>query len=243
MVVSQDNNGPQIVLAKYNSPIKTMNMPRLLPRSTASGLTPAVAPGSMVGNQLFASYLYDYFPANPSCPFDMSHIIISSIYMLPPQSLMLEKAKSALSCVFLSKLHRDRTLLQYGLSLYTQAIQSMSKALSRKAYSYDIIYACVIFGQIEVRSRLFPPRFARYKVHRKLDPSLPRVARPMVYTHRRTKRNYEVLSPKRGELSYHSCDLWPTSEIESGERTIQSTLSNTDILTVNIGAYEIYVSA
>lgn len=202
-----------------------MKMPRPSPRPKVSDVTPAVAPGSMIGNQLFASYLYDYFPADPNCPFDMSHIIISSIYMLPQQSLMLEKAKSALSCVFLSKLHRDKTLLQYGLSLYTQAIQGMSKALSRKAYSYDIIYACVIFSQIEVRSRLLPPLFARYEVHRKLDPSLPRVACPMVYAHRRTKRNYEFLSPKRGELSYHRCNIWPTSEIKSGERKMQLTLA------------------
>lgn len=110
----------------------------------------------MMGNQLFASYLHDYFPVSPDCPFDMSHDIISSIYMLPEQSIMLEKAKSALSCVFLSKIHPDKGLLQYGLSLYNQAIHGMSKALSRRAYSNAIIYTCVIFSQIEVRKLAFP---------------------------------------------------------------------------------------
>lgn len=65
---------------------------------------------------------------------------------------MLEKANSALSCVFLGKLHQDRPLLRYGLRLYNQAIQDMLNALRRKAYSNDIVYTCMLFGQIEVRS-------------------------------------------------------------------------------------------
>jgi hypothetical protein len=68
---------------------------------------------------------------------------------------MLEKACSALSCVFLGKLHQDKPILRYGLCLYNQAIQDMSKGLGRKAYSDGIVYTCTLFGQIEVRN-VFP---------------------------------------------------------------------------------------
>jgi hypothetical protein len=114
----------------------------------------AVAPNSMIGSQLFASYLNGYFPSKvrPTCLLDTSYIIISGIHELPQKSSMLEKASSALSCVFLGKLYRDEALLRYGLRLYNRAIQEMSKALTRRAYSDDIVYTCMLFGQIEVRS-------------------------------------------------------------------------------------------
>jgi hypothetical protein len=137
-----------------NSSFKSMDRPRRLSLPQTSGLSQSIAPGAMVGSQLFASYLNDYFPrkARPTCPLDMSYVIISGIYTLPQKSLMLEKASSALSCVFLGKLHQDKPLLQYGLWLYNQAIQDMSRALSRKPYNDDIVYTCTLFGQIEVSS-------------------------------------------------------------------------------------------
>lgn len=92
--------------------------------SQTSDLPQTVAAGSMVGTQLFASYLSGYFPSKirPICPLDMSHVIISGIHMMPRGESMLEKASSALSCVFLVKVHQDTPLLQYGLWLYNQAI-------------------------------------------------------------------------------------------------------------------------
>ncbi|KAJ5162039.1 hypothetical protein N7492_007431 [Penicillium capsulatum] len=108
----------------------------------------------MMSSQIFASYLEQYFPRTftPSAlDLDSSYSIISGIYMLPQKTLMLEKALSALACSFLGKLHRDNTLLRYGLRIYNQAIQDLSKSLGRKAYSDDIVYTCALFGQIEVR--------------------------------------------------------------------------------------------
>lgn len=63
---------------------------------------------------------------------------------------MLRKACSALSCVFLGKIHKDEPLLRYGIHLYNQAIYEMSKAINLKDNSADIIYTCAIFAQIEV---------------------------------------------------------------------------------------------
>lgn len=72
--------------------------------------------------------------------------------MLPQKSLMLQKATSALSCVFLGKLHRDKPVLRYGVSLYNEAIHEMSKTISRRDYSADLVYTCALFEQIEVRN-------------------------------------------------------------------------------------------
>ena len=164
-------------------------------------LPQTIASGSMVGYQFFASYLNSYFPSqdSPSCPLDMSDIIISGIHMLPRKTPMLEKACSALSFVFLGKFHRDQSLLRHGLGLYTQALGQMSRKLDRKAYSDDIIYACVLFDQIEVRSSSYSTLFATFvqKAHRKPDSSLSRICYQLVLTYTRIDRNYAVLPSER----------------------------------------------
>jgi hypothetical protein len=160
--VKWDTGGPQP--ARVPDYYKTKTGPHSIFQSSkrsrqlallqSSDIPKAVAAGPMIGTQLFASYLSDYFPSKvrPSCPLDMSHIIISGIHMIPQKGSMLEKASSALACVFLGKVHRDTPLLQYGLWLYSQAIHEMLKALGRKAYSDEIVYTCTLFGQIEVRA-------------------------------------------------------------------------------------------
>ncbi|KAE8370998.1 hypothetical protein BDV26DRAFT_287114 [Aspergillus bertholletiae] len=139
LVLSQcnDNNKPELSYKFKDDP--------------AQDLPETIAPGSMVAYQFFASYLNSYFPSqdSSSCPLDMSDTIISGIHMLPRKTPMLENASSALSFVFLGKLHQDKSLLRHGLTLYTQALGQMSRKLDRKAYSDDIIYTCVLFDQIE----------------------------------------------------------------------------------------------
>ncbi|KAJ5733726.1 hypothetical protein N7493_002512 [Penicillium malachiteum] len=61
---------------------------------------------------------------------------------------MLQTASSALSCIFLGKIHKDKALLKYGIRLYSQGIYEISKAISRKAYNADLVYTCTLFGQI-----------------------------------------------------------------------------------------------
>lgn len=119
-----------------------------------TALSQAVPSGTMVSSQVFSSYLGDYFPRNvkPNCVINLSYPIISTIYLLPQKSMMLQKAISALSCVFLGKLHGDKPVLQYGVSLYNEAIHEMSKTISRRHYSTDLVYTCIIFEQIEVRN-------------------------------------------------------------------------------------------
>ncbi|OJJ45127.1 hypothetical protein ASPZODRAFT_27137 [Penicilliopsis zonata CBS 506.65] len=112
-------------------------------------LPPAVTTSPMMRHQVFSSYLDGYFPNETGSSIDKLRFIISGISALPRKNIMLEKALSALPCVFLGKIHSDNHLLQHGLQLYNSAIQYMLYFISRKAYTDDIIYTCVIFLQIQ----------------------------------------------------------------------------------------------
>lgn len=94
--------------------------------------------------------------------------------MLPQKSLMLQKATSALSCVFLGKIHRDQPVLQYGIGLYNEAIHEMSKTLNRKDYNPDMIYTCALFEQIEVRNIYITSQDKDYL--QAIDPLLSRLS-------------------------------------------------------------------
>lgn len=85
------------------------------------------------------------------CSIDRLKFIILGICELPRKHIMLEKALSALSCIFLGKTHGDSLILQHGIQQYNHAIQHMLKSISHDAYTDDIIYTCVIFQQIQVR--------------------------------------------------------------------------------------------
>ncbi|KAJ5621564.1 hypothetical protein N7528_006347 [Penicillium herquei] len=120
--------------------------------SQESTLVQGVASGSAISLQLFSSFLEDYFPreAKPDFLLDPSYSILSGIHTLPHKGQMLQTASSALSCIFLGKIHKDKALLKYGIRLYSQGIYEMSKAISRKAYNADLVYTCTLFGQIGV---------------------------------------------------------------------------------------------
>lgn len=135
-------------------------------------LVQAVPSGAMVSSQLFSSYLDDYFPrrVKPTCAVNLSFPIISTIYTLPQKSPMLQKATSALSCIFLGKTHGDKPVLQYGISLYNGAIHEMSKALSRRDYKADLVYTCSVFEQIEVRNTWLVNK--NKATHNNIDPPL-----------------------------------------------------------------------
>ncbi|KAJ5669442.1 hypothetical protein N7462_010512 [Penicillium macrosclerotiorum] len=118
----------------------------------ATSLPQIVTPGQAKRDQVFSFYLSDYFPRmmERTCDIDVSQYIIKGICALPRKSPMLEKAFSALSCVFLGSVHKDEHMLQHGVSLYNQAIQHLANAINRSSYSDDVVYTCVIFQQIQV---------------------------------------------------------------------------------------------
>jgi hypothetical protein len=76
--------------------------------------------------------------------------LFTQIAALPTKTLMLQQAISAVSCVFLGKVDRNNTMLQYGLRLYNSAIGHMSRLLNREDCSADLAYTSMIFQEIEV---------------------------------------------------------------------------------------------
>lgn len=97
-------------------------------------------------DQLFASYLNAYFPTEikGTTGIDPSYGLISGISALANKSPMLERALAAQACIVLGR-QQDKGMFHHGLQLYNSAIQYMSHAMKRKAYSADIVYTAAIF--------------------------------------------------------------------------------------------------
>lgn len=115
-----------------------------------------ITTGPIMRDQFFSYYCSDYFPRIVRTgDIDLSHFVISGIFALSQKSQMLENACSALACIFLGKIRRDDQLLQYGLRIHNNAIQRLVHTMSHNpcnSHMEDIVYTCVIFQQIQVRS-------------------------------------------------------------------------------------------
>jgi hypothetical protein len=150
------NSSVDQIDVNYFLEFQYFNQPQSLVLSQSSNPLQNIVSGPMMRDQFLSFYLSNYFPQKmeQACNIDMSQFVISGIYALPQKSPMLEKACSALSCVFLGKIHHHQQILQHGLRLYTHAIRQLGNAMSRNAFTDDIVYTCVIFQQIQVR-RLF----------------------------------------------------------------------------------------
>ena len=118
----------------YSLELQHFSRPQLLALLKTPNLPQTVTSGPMIRNQIFSSYLSAYFPRNKehACDIDMPQFIISSISVLPQKSSMLDKALSALSCVFLGKIRHDEQFLQHGFNYTTMqfsACQMQSVAM------------------------------------------------------------------------------------------------------------------
>ncbi|KAJ5591672.1 uncharacterized protein N7459_002041 [Penicillium hispanicum] len=137
--------------------LQYFSRPRLWAKSQTSSLPPTISSSTMMRNQVISSYLRDCCPRQigSTCNIDITQVsrgVISDIFALPQKSVILDNACAALSCIFLGKIYHDEPVLQYGIQLYNYAIAYMSNAISRKAYSNDIVYTCAIFQQLQILS-------------------------------------------------------------------------------------------
>jgi hypothetical protein len=64
---------------------------------------------------------------------------------------MLERAISAVSCLYMGKMNNDDHMYNYGLDLYGTAIRSVKNNIYRNAWNAEIVYTAVIFQELEVR--------------------------------------------------------------------------------------------
>ncbi|KAJ5100123.1 hypothetical protein N7532_007124 [Penicillium argentinense] len=105
--------------------------------------------GPAMREQVFSSYVDIFFPTQAFSSVDLWYYLISSISALPQKSIMLEYAISAIACIYWGKLNHDKRVFQHGIQLYNVAIRHVSNMITRDAYCDDIIYATVIFQEIE----------------------------------------------------------------------------------------------
>lgn len=105
-----------------------------------------------IREQLFSTFMGAYFP---TCIEGDTHVdswryLISSFQVLPQKTTMLQRALSAICCVFIGRINDDERLSNHGIQLYNSSMRSMSKMLCTKTHSEDSLYATVIFQMIEV---------------------------------------------------------------------------------------------
>ncbi|CAI7666144.1 unnamed protein product [Penicillium pancosmium] len=104
-----------------------------------------------IREQLFATFMGAYFPAcmDGDTHVDSWRYLISSFQVLPHKTMMLQRALSAICCVYIGRINDDERLSHHGIQLYNSSMRSMSKMLCTKTHSEDSLYATVIFQMIE----------------------------------------------------------------------------------------------
>ncbi|KAJ5088450.1 hypothetical protein N7456_012066 [Penicillium angulare] len=108
----------------------------------------SVAPAQAMRIQIFGSFNQRFFTSQTSPLVTFDTFLINSIGNLPRKSLMTEKAVSAISCLFLGKTNSDPAVFNHGLFLYNSAIRQMSNMINRGIYSNELVYAALIFVEI-----------------------------------------------------------------------------------------------
>jgi hypothetical protein len=110
-----------------------------------------------IREQLFATFMGAYFPAcmDGDTHVDSWRYLISSFEVLPHKTTMLQRALSAICCVYIGRINSDDRLSHHGIQLYNSSMRSMSKMLCTKTHSEESLYATVIFQMIEVSKNAF----------------------------------------------------------------------------------------
>lgn len=110
--------------------------------------------GPAAREQLFAAYVTSYFPIDVTgaTQLDPWFDLVEGTATLPSRPMMLEKAVAAKSCLFLGKINNDERMFCHGLQLFNNAIQHMSRQLSKKknVYSDELVFTVVYFQKLVV---------------------------------------------------------------------------------------------
>ncbi|KAF7718398.1 Fungal Zn(2)-Cys(6) binuclear cluster domain-containing protein [Penicillium ucsense] len=122
--------------------------PAPLTQPSPSGSTWQSRP--MVREQIFSSFLSLLFgQTHPMSALNIWQYLIFSFGQLPRRSGTLDRALSAMSCLYLGKMNNDDRLFHYGLNLYGAAVQNVKSSVLRNTCDADTIYTTVIFQDLE----------------------------------------------------------------------------------------------
>lgn len=115
-------------------------------------LSPAVSAGPALRSQMVSTFLDASFPVNLgfSDKIDVLPSLVVNISTRPVKSEMLERALSAVSCIYLGRINQDENLIHTGVGHYDMAIRYMSFMLYHRFQTDDMIYTTVIFQLLQV---------------------------------------------------------------------------------------------
>lgn len=108
--------------------------------------------GPQIRTQLSSALFHAYTPLDPTrtSGVDTWLYLLANFLALPNKSEILERAISALSCIYIGKTDRDNRLVYHGVQQYNVCIRLMHTMLRRDIRSPDVLYATVIFQVLEV---------------------------------------------------------------------------------------------
>ncbi|KAJ5390076.1 uncharacterized protein N7496_001144 [Penicillium cataractarum] len=108
-----------------------------------------VHPGPAMRDQVFASFIQRYFPTqNSPSTLRAEEFLVCNIGCLPQKGGMVDRAVSAISCLFLGKTNRDAPIFQHGVQLFNGAMRQVSNMIRRGSLTNETLYAVAIFQEI-----------------------------------------------------------------------------------------------
>lgn len=127
---------------------------------------------AQIRSQLFSIFIDHYYPSSPLGQVSFRSRNASNMPQAFPSILngknsqLLDRATSALASVFIGKKFKDDQMIDHGVVLYTQAISSFSRLLSREGLPVrEALCANVVFQYYEVgsdRSLVTPFMFSHH---------------------------------------------------------------------------------
>lgn len=110
-----------------------------------------VTTGPVAREQVFSSFTNVFFSHTEEVSsLNLWQYLIYNFATLPNKTNMLERAISAVSCLYMGKMNKDDHMYNYGLDLYGTAIRSVKNNIYRNAWNAEIVYTAVIFQELEV---------------------------------------------------------------------------------------------
>ncbi|KAJ5112807.1 hypothetical protein N7532_000852 [Penicillium argentinense] len=135
-------------------------------RSHAVAMSRPVRAGPEIRTQLFSLFLGGYFPLDRNAPanVDQTHwLFLNSSVLLektggnPDRFGISESALAALSCTYLGRHNRDDRMARYGVQLYKNTLQLLSRVSHQSIPIHDLVCAGFILKILE--SHYFPHGF------------------------------------------------------------------------------------
>ncbi|GLI78476.1 hypothetical protein PoHVEF18_006791 [Penicillium ochrochloron] len=131
------------------------------PQPTKTPSIAVVNVNAQIRCQLFSLFIDSYYPTSPTGQVsyrfrDASNLLEAFPSMLNGKnSQLLDRATSALASVFVGKKFENDQMIHHGVELYSQAIHSFSRLISRQGLPVrEVLCANVIFQYFEVGSIL-----------------------------------------------------------------------------------------